>query len=145
MAEIKKILCPVDFSEISPKVAAYSQSLSGVLDADVHVIYVVTGFDQYGTLTKLVFGESMLSEIVTGAEKAMDTFIRDNFSMKNVTAKVLQGYVPEEILNYAEKKDIDLIIMGTHGRMGVDRIVFGSVAEKVVKTSKIPVVTIRPD
>ncbi len=145
MVKIKNILCPVDFSEISSKVAAYSQTLSRVLDADVRVIYVVPGFDQYGTLTKLVFGKSMLSEIVTGAEKAMDTFIRDNFSMENVTAEVLQGYVPEEILNYAEKEGIDLIIMGTHGRMGVDRIVFGSVAEKVVKTSKTPVVTIRPD
>jgi nucleotide-binding universal stress UspA family protein len=145
MVKVKNILCPVDFSEISPKVAAYSQSLSGVLGADVHVVYVVPGFDHYGTLTRLVFGKSMLSEIVNGAEKAMATFIRDNFSIKNVTARVLQGYVPEEILKYAEKEDIDLIIMGTHGRMGVDRIVFGSVAEKVVKTSKIPVVTIRPD
>lgn len=145
MVKIKHILCPVDFSEISSKVAAYSQTLSRVLDADVHVIYVVPGFDQYGTLTRLVFGQGMLSEIVTGAEKAMETFIKDNFNIKNVISKVLEGYVPEEILKYAEKKDIDLIIMGTHGRMGVDRIVFGSVAEKVVKTSKIPVVTIRPD
>jgi nucleotide-binding universal stress UspA family protein len=145
MVKIKKILCPVDFSERSPKVAAYSLALSRVLDADVHVVYAVPGFDQYGTLTRLVFGQNMLSEIVTGADKAMETFIRDNFSMENVTTKVLQGYIPEEILNYAEKEDIDLIIMGTHGRMGVDRIVFGSVAEKVVKTSKIPVLTIRPD
>lgn len=145
MVKIKHILCPVDFSEISSKVAAYSQTLSRVLDADVHVIYVVPGFDQYGTLTRLVFGQGMLFEIVTGAEKAMETFIKDNFNIKNVISKVLEGYVPEEILKYAEKKDIDLIIMGTHGRMGVDRIVFGSVAEKVVKTSKIPVVTIRPD
>jgi len=145
MVKIKNILCPVDFSEISPKVAAYSQVLSRVLDAAVHVISVVPGFEQYGTLTKLVFGQGMLSEIVNGAEKAMETFIRDNFSTANVARKVLQGYVPEEILDYAEKEDIDLIIMGTHGRMGVDRIVFGSVAEKVVKTSKIPVLTIRPD
>jgi len=145
MVKIKNILCPVDFSEVSPKLASYAQTLSKALNARIHVLYVAPSLDQYGALTRLVFGQSTLSEIVTEAEKVMDTFIKDNFSMENVTSKVLEGYVPEEILRFARKEDIDLIIMGTHGLMGVDKIIFGSAAEKVVKASKIPVVTIRPD
>ena len=54
------------------------------------------------------------------------------------------GYAPEEILKAAEENHCDLIVMGTHGRKGIDRIIFGSVAEKVVKTSPVPVLTIRP-
>ncbi len=145
MVKIKNILCPVDFSEVSAKVASYAQTLAKALNARIHVLYVAQSLDQYGALTRLVFGQSTLSEIVTEAEKVMDTFVKDNFSMENVTSKVLEGYVPEEILRFARKEDIDLIIMGTHGLMGVDKIIFGSAAEKVVKASTIPVVTIRPD
>ena len=54
------------------------------------------------------------------------------------------GYAAEEILKTAVKENCDLIVMGTHGRKGIDRILFGSVAEKVVKRSSVPVLTIRP-
>jgi nucleotide-binding universal stress UspA family protein len=54
------------------------------------------------------------------------------------------GYAPEKILETAREVAADMIIMGTHGRRGVDRIPFGSVAEKIVKTATIPVLTIRP-
>ena len=59
-------------------------------------------------------------------------------------AEVVVGYAAEEILSLAENEDADLIVMGTHGRKGIDRILFGSVAEKVVKNSSRPVLTIRP-
>ncbi|MBO4369276.1 MAG: universal stress protein, partial [Desulfovibrio sp.] len=58
--------------------------------------------------------------------------------------QVLIGYAAEEILNRATEENADMIVMGTHGRKGIDRILFGSVAEKVVKNARIPVLTIRP-
>ena len=61
-----------------------------------------------------------------------------------VKAEVVVGYAAEEILSLAENEDADLIVMGPHGRKGIDRILFGSVAEKVVKNSSRPVLTIRP-
>ena len=61
-----------------------------------------------------------------------------------VEADVVVGYATEEILAAADKYNADIIVMGTHGRKGIDRILFGSVAEKVVTQSKIPVLTIRP-
>ena len=57
---------------------------------------------------------------------------------------MVTGYAAEEIFGMAAKENVDLIIMGTHGRKGIDRILFGSVAEKVVKGAKCPVLTIRP-
>jgi len=57
---------------------------------------------------------------------------------------VVQGDPAEEILKYVESEKVDLVIMGTHGRKGLDRILFGSVANEVVKRSPAPVLTINP-
>ncbi|MFN2341885.1 MAG: universal stress protein [Desulfonatronovibrio sp.] len=145
MAQIKNIMCAVDFSEMSAKVASYTQTLSKSLGASVKVVYVAPSLSQYvGFHVPPTSIENFVGEIVTGAEKTMDTFVEENFSEIDVTGKVLSGYAAEEILNYADSENIDIIIMGTHGRKGIDRVLFGSVAEKIVKAAKMPVMTIRP-
>ncbi len=58
--------------------------------------------------------------------------------------KILIGDAASEIIRYAQEEKIDLIIMGTHGRKGLEKALFGSVAEKVVKNSPVPVLTINP-
>jgi len=57
---------------------------------------------------------------------------------------VVAGDASEEIINYIESQGIDLIIMGTHGRKGLDKVMFGSVAERGVKTSPVPVLVVNP-
>jgi nucleotide-binding universal stress UspA family protein len=74
----------------------------------------------------------------------MQQFVAENFEGVDAKAEVVVGYAAEEIISIAEKEGADMIIMGTHGRKGIDRILFGSVAEKVVKNSPVPVLTIRP-
>jgi nucleotide-binding universal stress UspA family protein len=88
--------------------------------------------------------ENFVGEIISGAEETMDTFLKENFSDVQVSGKVLTGYAAEEILDFADAEAMDLIVMGTHGRKGIDRVLFGSVAEKVVKGAKMPVLTLRP-
>ncbi|WP_028573917.1 universal stress protein [Desulfonatronovibrio hydrogenovorans] len=145
MTQIKNIMCAVDFSEMSAKVASYAQLIAKSLDASVKVVYVAPSLSQYvGFHVPPTSIENFVGEIVTGAEKTMDTFIQENFSEINVTGQVLSGYAAEEILNYADTENIDMIIMGTHGRKGIDRVLFGSVAEKIVKSATMPVMTIRP-
>jgi len=145
MAEIKHIMCAVDFSEMSAKVAAYTQILAKSLNASVKVVYVAPSLSQYvGFHVPPTSIENFVGEIVSGAEKTMDSFIQENFSEIDVAGKVISGYAAEEILGFAKEEGIDLIIMGTHGRKGIDRVLFGSVAEKIVKSASIPVMTIRP-
>ncbi|WP_291323215.1 universal stress protein [Desulfonatronospira sp.] len=145
MAEIKKILCAVDFSEMTPKVASYADTLANKLDADVHVIFVVQRLDHYASFNVAPPSlQDIYGEVLREAEKKIDDLVRENFNTDKVTTKVLSGWVDEEILKYAENENVDLIVMGTHGRKGVDRLLFGSIAEKVVKSSKTPVMTIRP-
>jgi nucleotide-binding universal stress UspA family protein len=146
MIKINNILCPVDFSKVSSKVASFSQSLAQNLNAGVYVLNVVPSYDQFPYFGMLPNEfQEFLDEALADAEQAIETFIRENFIIKNVSGKVLSGYTAEVILNFAAAEGIDLIIMGTHGRRGVNKIVFGSTAEKVVKSSRVPVLTVRPD
>jgi len=71
----------------------------------------------------------------------MDDFLVGN---KNIEAKVLVGDVGEEIIRHAEESGMDMIVMGTHGYKGLEKVMFGSVAEKVVRSSPCPVLTINP-
>ncbi|MFO7818530.1 MAG: universal stress protein [Thermodesulfobacteriota bacterium] len=145
MQDIKKILCAVDFSEMSPKVAEYALKLGKSLGASVNALYVAPSLSQYvGFHVPPASIENFVGEIVTGAEKTMDTFVQENFDGIDVKGDVVSGYAAEEILDYAVKNNMDMIIMGTHGRKGIDRVLFGSVAEKVVKSAEMPVLTIRP-
>ncbi len=145
MKEIRKILCAVDLSDHSKAVAEYAVLLSKGLNASVIVVYTAPSLSQYvGFHVPPNTIENFVGEIVTGAEKSMDAFVAENFPGVEATGQVLIGYAAEEILNRAHEEKVDIIVMGTHGRKGIDRILFGSVAEKVVKNADMPVLTIRP-
>ncbi|BCS88743.1 universal stress protein [Pseudodesulfovibrio sediminis] len=145
MAEVKKVLCAVDFSDYSPIVAEYASMIAKCAGAQVIVLYVAPSLSQYvGFHVPPSSIESFVGEIVTGAEDTMNAFVKENFEELDTVGKVVTGYPAEEILTIAEDEKCDMIVMGTHGRKGIDRILFGSVAEKVVKSSAAPVLTVRP-
>jgi len=147
MSEIKKILCAVDLSEHSKMVADYAIAMAKAFDAEIIVLYTAPSLSQYvGFHVPPSSIENFVGEIVTGAEQSMDEFIAEMFpdpSIK-VEGKILSGYAAQEIIAFSNTNSVDIIIMGTHGRTGIDRMLFGSVAEKVVKTASVPVMTIRP-
>jgi len=88
---------------------------------------------------------SIENSIVEGAEKKIDEFEDQHFSSYQATsASVVSGDASEEIIKYIKSNKIDLVIMGTHGRKGLDKVIFGSVAERVVKTAPVPVMVINP-
>ena len=145
MKEIKKILCAVDLSEHSKDVAEYAVLLAKGFNASVVVVYTAPSLSQYvGFHVPPNTIENFVGEIVSGAEKSMESFVAENFAGVESTGKVLIGYAAEEILAQANEEKVDVIVMGTHGRKGIDRILFGSVAEKVVKNADMPVLTVRP-
>jgi nucleotide-binding universal stress UspA family protein len=80
-----------------------------------------------------------------GAEKAMDRVCEEQLeSCPNFQRRIVSGDPAQEILKMIVSEAIDLVIMGTHGRKGLEHIIFGSVAENVVKKSPVPVLTINP-
>ena len=147
MPSIKKILCAVDLSEHSKMVAEYAVAMAKAFDAEITVLYTAPSLSQYvGFHVPPSSIENFVGEIVTGAEQSMEEFIAEAFTdpTVKVEGKILSGYAAQEILGYATTNEMDIIVMGTHGRTGLDRMLFGSVAEKVVKTATMPVMTIRP-
>ena len=143
--EIKKILCPVDFSQATEKVIDYAKLLAGVLNAEIVLLYVSPTMNRYG-MFQVSDGDisNFVSAILDGAKDKMDEFLETKLSGVKASGRVEVGYAAELIVDAAETEEADMILMGTHGRKGIDRILFGSVAEKVIKTAKIPVMTIRP-
>jgi len=140
--EIKKVLVPVDFSENSKKILEAAGYFSGICQAQLHVVFVVQSFDDYsGFFVPHMPVAKFEEEMVQAAEQKMDTFLADQ---KNIEAKVLVGDVGEEIIRHAEESGMDLIVMGTHGYKGLEKVMFGSVAEKVVRSAPCPVMTINP-
>ncbi|NMC50320.1 MAG: universal stress protein [Desulfovibrio sp.] len=145
MREIGHILLAMDFSEASEQLAEYARLFAEKFGARITVLYVAPTMNRYGKLYVPPNSiERLMGEILDGAKRAMSEFMERHFPGIKADGMVEYGYAPEKILEVADDMEAGLIIMGTHGRRGVDRILFGSVAEKVVKTSKIPVLTVRP-
>ena len=145
MPKLQKIICALDLSEHSKTVAEYACMLAKAMNATIVAVYAAPTLTQYtGFHVPPNTIDSFVGEIVSGAEKAMAQFVSENFEGVETKAEVVVGYAAEEILEIAAKEEADLMVMGTHGRKGIDRILFGSVAERVVKNSHLPVLTIRP-
>ena len=137
----ERILVPTDGSPEVDAVLDHAAGLAATHDADLHVLYVINtagyaglpGDGAVGGLSAMMNeqGETALDR---AAERVGD----------RLTERVLvEGTPSEEIIDYAEEADCDLVVMGTHGRGGIDRLLLGSVAERVVRTSPVPVLTVR--
>lgn len=151
MQEIQTIITPVDFSDNAEMIAQSAAYTAGKFGAALHLVFVVQNFEDYsGFFVPPVNLPNLEEELLKSAQQRMDEFIAEkekNFQEAGVVAvhsKVLTGDVSEEILSYANEIDCHLIVMGTHGYKGLERIMFGSVADKVVKNACCPVMTINP-
>ncbi|MEJ2689965.1 MAG: universal stress protein [Deltaproteobacteria bacterium] len=144
--EINKILVPVDFSKNSAKIVQESLYIAGRFKAQLSFIFVVQSFGDYsGFFVPHMPVARFEEELVQGAEKKMKEFLGEILPPElQYQSKVVSGDVAEEIIGFAESEGFDLIIMGTHGYKGLEKVLFGSVADRVVKTAPCPVTTINP-
>lgn len=134
-----KILLPTDGSKGSEAAVEHAIDLARKYDAELNILYVADirvdstsdlWTNMLGELEKI--GDKAVSEIAADAEEK---------GVKTVT-EVRKGVPYKEINAYTDENDIDLVVMSTHGRTGIDRVLLGSVTEKVVRTSKVPVMTV---
>ena len=161
--QIKKILVAVDLSpfigaptqqidsvdideHVAECVAGYAACLAKGLKAEILAIYVVPTLPDYGRCRMPAdVVKNFMDEVIDKAEKAMAEFVKEKFQGLRVQGRVISGHVTEEILNQARENNADIIVMGTHAREGLERLIFGSVAEKVVKGANIPVLSVHTD
>lgn len=145
MKQFSTILFANDFSEGSDYAFDYAMSLAKQYSAKLIIVHVVNEpVDLRGFYVPHISFENLEKEIAEGAEKMLDRFCSDNLKEFTPYEKyILTGIPYEEIVTKAEDCGADLIVMGTHGRKGMDHILFGSTAERVVRSARIPVMTVR--
>ncbi|WP_280585254.1 universal stress protein [Halorubrum sp. Boch-26] len=145
MSLYNRILVPTDGSAEGHRAVVHAFDLAAVHGAAVHAIHVVDTASYAGMpmeaswegVSELLRGDA--AEAVEGVEELAEGTGVD------VETAVVEGSPSGEIIRYAEDSDCDLIVMGTHGRGGINRLLLGSVAEKVVRGSAVPVLTVRID
>lgn len=146
MEEFKNILFPVDLSDTSPKIVKYVRQMAEKFNSRIHLLFVVRLFDHYSNIyvNNPLIGQFQ-AEALEGAEKRLNEFSSEHFKdFQDITVATTSGDISEEILDYINNHTIDLIIIGTHGRKGLEKVFFGSIAERVAKTAPIPVLLINP-
>ena len=137
------ILVPTDGSEGTNKAVEHALDITKKYDATAHVVYVVNT-SAYSTLPADSNWESITAALEDEGKQATGEIVEEMQDVGvNAVPSVEEGIPHKTILEYADDNDIDLIVMGTHGKSGLDRLLLGSVTEKVVRASKVPVLTVR--
>jgi nucleotide-binding universal stress UspA family protein len=144
MGSYDRILVPTDGSEGVERAIEHAIEVARTNDAEVYGLYVLST-DAYAGLAMESSWESVDRLLRADAEEAVGR-VRDIADAVDeavpIETAVVEGKPSREIVRYAEEMDCDLVVMGTHGRGGIDRLLLGSVAESVIRSSSIPVTTV---
>ncbi len=146
MIPFQRILLPTDFSKNAKSAQDYACGLADQFGAQLHVISVVQDaalvLPETGMFLTLPLPS--VNEIVEAAETNLKLVLDPAWaSQHDVVLRVVVGTPFVEIVRYAEEQQMDVIVMGTHGRTGLPHVMLGSVAERVLRKSTCPVLTVR--
>jgi nucleotide-binding universal stress UspA family protein len=142
---IKKVLVPIDFSEYSKNSLKYAVNFAKIFNAELHLIYVVEPviYPPDFSMGQIAIPSVDLEMDKRAVEELQKLAKKEIPSEVKVSTLVKTGKPFIEIIETAAEEDIDLIIIATHGHTGVEHILFGSTAEKVVRKAPCPVLTLR--
>ena len=141
----RNILIATDGSESSRFAADSGIKLARLSGAKIQAVYVINIYAYSSIPRDPVWSESMYTqfkELGRDAVSYIENMAKDEGV--NVETRILEGYPAEEILNFAEEQDSDLIVLGSLGKTAIERFLIGSVSEKVVKNAKVSVLIVRP-
>ena len=149
MIKLDRILVPTDFSDFSKPALTYGCAMAARFNAELHLLHVVPDPAMLVPEAAAFSVESMEAQteaLRVESMKTLSTLPTDGWSDgKPVVREIRVGAAFMEIIDYAREKDIDLIVIGTHGRSGLMHVLMGSVAERIVRKSPCPVLTVKPE
>jgi nucleotide-binding universal stress UspA family protein len=146
MIAIKKVLVATDFSAPSETALNYARAMARAFGAELHVLHVfeplwITSADVVGGGVALA---TMIQGLEDTAKKQLEEAVteEDRRELKAVPVMMTSESPAREIAKYANDQKVDLVVIGTHGRSGLTRLLIGSVAEKIVRLAPCPVLTV---
>lgn len=148
MIAIQKILVPTDFSQPADAALLYARDLAERFDAELQLLHVVAMPTLYPMSTGVSTGPLMelIADVETTARNTLAQTVRGlGLPAERVSVRTIMGTPVSAILETIANERIDLVIMGTHGRGMVEHLLLGSVAERVVRRSPVPVMTVHRD
>lgn len=137
------VLLPTDGSDGTAAAAAHAGSLARAYDATVHVLAVADERNRFESPSAGLAADAWTDGERARAEAAADQTVAALPDEVAVERSVVEGIPHEAIVSYVGDAGVDVVVMGTHGRTGLDHYLVGSVTEKVVRTSPVPVLTVR--
>ncbi len=147
MKQYNKILIATDGSEHVKKAVTHAIELAKLYKAELHAVYVMDIKTDYGPKSYLStdISNEGLERFLGQEGDAAIKYIEDLAEKEDleIEKRFLKGHPAEEILKFSEEQSIDLIVMGTLGKSGIEKFLLGSVAEKVIRNSRIPVLIVR--
>ncbi|HKT78650.1 MAG TPA: universal stress protein [Vicinamibacterales bacterium] len=149
MIAIKKILVATDFSPVSDTALVYGRSLARTFGGSLHVVHVVDDLAirlAYADASVAGFSpREMQADLERAARKSLDQFVSetDRRELGAVTVLRVNNNAAQEICDYAKEAGVDLIVIGATGRGAIDRMLMGSVADKVIRRATCPVLAVR--
>lgn len=147
MIQLKKILFPTDLSDAAAEAQLYACSLAEQYGAELHVLSVVQDVSLVSPdpSNPWMIPASSLDEVKVSVQQALEKIPDATWSTGKTVVRTVRTGIPFlEIIRYAQEQDVDLIVLGTHGRTGLVHVLLGSVAEKVVRKAPCPVLTVHP-
>lgn len=143
--KINKILVPIDFSDYSKSALRYAVNFAKLFNAEILLIYVVEPviYPPDFSMGQIAI-PTIATEFDERAREELNKLAKNEIPQEiKVTTLIKSGKPFVEIIDTASEADVDLIIIATHGHSGVEHILFGSTAEKVVRKAPCPVLTLR--
>jgi len=140
---LERILFPTDFSEGSDEAMRYAAALAKDYQAILYVLYVIPEIIGANWYIPHPSVQEIYQDLEVRGKAEMEKYVRRIQGPERVEPLILRGTPYQRILEVARDKKVDLIVMGTHGRTGVDHLIFGSTAERVVREAPCPVFTVR--
>jgi nucleotide-binding universal stress UspA family protein len=146
MKAIHKILFPIDLTEDYQALFPWVMTFAKKFDATLYVLFVTQDLAEFSTFyVPHINIKSFQDEVMKSAQQKLNEVMKESFKdFPKVESGVAVGAPADKIVEAAKKEKANLIIMGTHGRKGIERTLFGSVADKVVRDAPCPVLCIHP-
>jgi len=139
---VRTVLAPIDFSDASQDAVRHARELALTYGAKMTLLHAVEEAaypSAYGIEAAPLPGDDVVGRV----EQSLAEMAESEIGYEHVTVEATLGYAPSAILNHAETEDVDLIVIATHGRTGLDRMLLGSVAERVVRRAPCPVFVVK--